>query len=59
MEIQDTRYVLLEEGKVFMLFLTQRQAKQEQRKYKELHPDLDYTLFYDEYYEYTEFINEN
>jgi hypothetical protein len=59
MEIKDTRFVLLEEEKPFILLLTERQAKQEQRKYKELHPNLEYTIFYDEYYEYTEFINEN
>jgi len=55
MEIKDTRFVLLEEGKPFILLLTERQAKQEQRKYKELHPNLDYTIFYDEYYEYSEY----
>ena len=55
MEIQDTRYVLLEEGKVFMLFLTQRQAKQEQVKYSLLFPHLEYKIFYDEYYEYSEY----
>ena len=55
MEIKDTRFVLLEEGKPYILFLTERQAKQEQRKYKELHPHLEYTLFYDEYYEYSEY----
>jgi hypothetical protein len=27
------------------------------RKYKELHPNLDYTIFYDEYYEYSEYNN--
>lgn len=54
-EITDTRWVLLEEGKVFMLLLTERQAKQEQRKYKEMYPHLDYTIFYDEYYEYSEY----
>jgi len=55
MEIKDIRFVLLEEGKPFILLLTERQAKQEQRKYKELHPNLDYTIFYDEYYEYSEY----
>jgi hypothetical protein len=55
MQIPDTRYVLFEEGKVFMLFLTERQAKQEQRKYKDMFPHLEYTIFYDEYYEYSEY----
>ena len=55
METNDTRWVLLEEGKVFMLLLTERQAMQEQRKYKEMYPHLEYTLFYDEYYEYSEY----
>lgn len=55
MEINDTRWVLMEEGRVFMLLLTERQAKQEQRKYKEMYPHLDYTLFYDEYFEYSEY----
>jgi hypothetical protein len=55
MEIQDTRYVLLEEGKPYILLLTERQAKQEQRKYQEMYPHLDYTIFYDEYYEYSEY----
>lgn len=55
MEIQDTRWVLMEEGKPYMLLLTERQAKQEQRKYKEMYPHLDYTIFYDEYYEYSEY----
>ena len=55
MQIPDTRYVLLEEGKVFMLFLTQRQAKQEQVKYSILFPHLEYTIFYDEYYEFHEY----
>lgn len=58
-EINDTRWVLLEQDRPFMLLLTERQAKQEQRKYKEMHPDLEYTLFYDEYYEYSELIKEN
>lgn len=58
-EIDDTRWVLLEQDRPFMLLLTERQAKQEQRKYKEMHPDLEYTLFYDEYYEYSELIKEN
>jgi len=39
----------------YILFLTERQAKQEQRKYSLLSPHLEYTLFYDEYYEYTEY----
>ena len=55
MEITDTRYVLLEEGKPYILLLTERQAKQEQRKYKEMYPHLDYTIFYDEYYEFHEY----
>jgi hypothetical protein len=55
MEIQDTRWVLMEEGKPYMLFLTQRQAKQEQVKYSLLFPHLDYTIFYDEYYEFSEY----
>jgi hypothetical protein len=55
METNDTRWVLMEEGKPYMLFLTQRQAKQEQVKYSLLFPYLEYTLFYDEYYEYTEY----
>ena len=54
-EITDTRYVLLEEGKPYILLLTERQAKQEQRKYKEMYPNLDYTIFYDEYYEFHEY----
>lgn len=58
-EIDDTRWVLLEQDRPFMLLLTERQAKQEQNKYKEMHPDLEYTLFYDEYYEYSELIKEN
>lgn len=57
METQDTRWVLLEEGKPYILMLTERQAKQEQRKYTEMYPHLEYTLFYDEYYEYSEYNN--
>jgi len=55
MEIPDNRYVLLEEGRPFILLLNERQAKQEQRKYSEMYPHLDYTIFYDEYYEYGEY----
>jgi hypothetical protein len=55
METQDNRYVLLEEGKPYILLLSERQAKQEQRKYSEMYPHLDYTIFYDEYYEYSEY----
>lgn len=55
MEIQDTRWVLMEEGKPYIILLTERQAKQEQRKYSEMYPHLEYTLFYDEYYEYSEY----
>jgi hypothetical protein len=55
METQDTRYVLLEEGKPYILLLSERQAKQEQRKYSEMYPHLEYTIFYDEYYEYSEY----
>ena len=57
METNDNKWVVLEEGKPYILLLSERQARQEQRKYQEMYPHLEYTLFYDEYYEYAEYNN--
>ena len=57
MESLDTRWVILEEGYPHTVLLTEQEAKQRIEKYKMMYPNLEYTLFYDEYYEYSEIIN--
>lgn len=57
MEIPDNRYVLLEEGYPHTLLLTKEEAEAIKRKMQMMHPDLNYSIFYDEYYEYAEFTN--
>lgn len=58
-ELIDTRWVLLEEGNVYMVLLTKEQAEIQKQIMQNKFPHLSYTLFYDEYYEYTDIINEN
>jgi hypothetical protein len=55
METNDTRWVLLEEGKPHTLLLTEEEAKRSKLKFSEMYPHLDYTIFYDEYYEFSEY----
>jgi len=55
----DTRWVLLEEGYPHTVLLTKEQAEAHRDLHKRCYPDLEYTLFYDEYYEFSEIIHEN
>jgi hypothetical protein len=50
----DKRWVLLEEGYAHTLNLTKEEAEQLMDRYKKIYPNLDFSLFYDEYYEYSE-----
>lgn len=55
----DTRWVLLEENYPFIVLLTEEEALFMKKKFETLFPKLNYTLFYDEYYEFSEIIYEN
>ena len=57
MEIKDTRWVLLEEGYPHTVLLTHDEAQAMKQKWQMIHPYLNYSIFYDEYYEYTEITN--
>lgn len=57
--VNDTRWVLLEEGYPHTVLLTKDEAEVQRQKMMMIFPHLSYTLFYDEYYEFTEIINEN
>lgn len=59
MEKLDTRWVLLEEGYPHTVFLTRQEAEELLTKYQNKSLYLNYSLYYDEYYEYTEIINEH
>ena len=59
MEKLDTRWVLLEEGYPHTVFLTRQEAEDLLTKYQNKSLYLNYSLYYDEYYEYTEIINEH
>ena len=54
----DTRWVLLEEDYPFIVQLTHEEALAMKQKFQMVFPYLNYTLFYDEYYEFSEIINE-
>lgn len=54
MEIKDTRWVLLEEGYPHTVLLSKDEAQAMKQKWQMIHPYLNYSLYYDEYYEYTE-----
>ena len=55
----DTRWVLLEEGYPHTVLLTESEAKQLLLKYISKYPNLDYQLFYDAYYEFSEITQTN
>jgi hypothetical protein len=57
--VKDTRWVLLEETYPHTVLLTKDEAEVQKQIMQNKFPHLSYTLFYDEYYEYTEIINEN
>ena len=50
----ETCWVLLEEGYPHTIGLTKKQAEAHRDLHKRCFPDLEYTIFYDEYYEFTE-----
>ena len=58
-EMIDTRWVLLEEGSACILLLTKDEAEAKKQIMQMKFPHLKYTLFYDEYYEYSEILKEN
>lgn len=59
MEIPDTRYILMEEGYPHTLLLTKAEAEAMKQKWQMIFPYLSYSIFYDEYYEYTEITKTN
>jgi hypothetical protein len=58
-EEEDTRWVLLEEGYPIMVLLTEEEAKESLRMYIVKNPNLGYSLFYDNYYEFSEITKTN
>ena len=56
-DTEDFRWVLLEETYPHTLLLTKDEAEQRQKEMMMKFPYLNYTLFYDAYYEYSEIIN--
>jgi len=56
-DIEDFRWVLLEETYPHTVLLTKEEAEQKQKEMQMKFPYLNYTLFYDAYYEYSEIIN--
>lgn len=59
MEIKDTRWVLLEQGYPHTVLLTHDEAQAMKQKWQMIYPYLSYSLYYDEYYEYTEITKTN
>lgn len=55
----DTRWVLLEETYPHTVLLTESEANELLKKYQSKYPDLSYSLFYDEYYEFSEITQTN
>lgn len=53
----DTQWMLLEEGIVHTVLLTESEAKALQKEWQLKYPNLEYTLGYDEYYEYCDINN--
>jgi hypothetical protein len=58
-EEEDTRWVLLEEGFPHTVLLTELEARQLLLKYIAKNPNLEYKLFYDAYYEFSEITQTN
>ena len=54
---EDFRWVLLEETYPHTVLLTKDEAEQIQKEMQRKFPYLNYTLFYDAYYEYSEILN--
>lgn len=54
---EDFRWVLLEETYPHTVLLTKDEAEQRQKEMQRKFPYLNYTLFYDAYYEYSEILN--
>ena len=54
---EDRQWVLLEETYPHTVLLTKYEAEQRQKEMQRKFPYLNYTLFYDAYYEYSEIIN--
>lgn len=56
-DTEDRQWVLLEETYPHTVLLTKDEAEQRQKEMQMKFPYLNYTLFYDAYYEYSEIIN--
>lgn len=56
---EDRRWVLLEETYPHTVLLTKDEAEVQKQKMMMKFPYLEYTLFYDAYYEYSEIITED
>ena len=54
---EDKQWVLLEETYPHTVLLTKDEAEQRQKEMQRKFPYLNYTLFYDAYYEYSEILN--
>ena len=56
-DTEDRQWVLLEETYPHTLQLTKDEAEQRQKEMQRKFPYLNYTLFYDAYYEFSEIIS--
>jgi len=55
--IEDGRWCLMEESYLHTAGLDKADADEMLERYSRTYPDLEYTLFWDEYYQYTEYTN--
>lgn len=56
--IKDNQWVLLEEGYPHTVLLTYNEAKAIKQKWQMIHPNLEYKVFYDAYYQYIEYYSD-
>lgn len=56
-DIEDFRWVVLEENYPHTILLTKEEAEQRQKEMQMKFPYLNYTIFYDAYYQYSEILN--
>ena len=56
-DIEDFRWVVLEENYPHTILLTKEEAEQRQKEMQIKFPYLNYTIFYDAYYEFSEILN--
>lgn len=54
----DNQWVLLEESYPHTVLLTENEAQAMKQKLQMIHPNLEYKVFYDAYYQYIEYYSE-